>query len=117
MKVLLTAAEAHAVEQDWKLHYEITSREPRKLSPEWQERFDLALSTEHHANPEVEALARSAMDKLWVICAGGIAPQEATDQVLSTVPDLDVRVQVERRIWQLQVRAMYGASSGGDDVA
>lgn len=116
-KVLLTDVDALAVEEDWKLHYEMTSREPRPVSPEWRERMEIALNTEHHANPEVERIAREAMRILWALCAGGVAPQDATDQVLASVLDLELRGQVEHRIWQLQVRAMGGAESGGSDVA
>jgi hypothetical protein len=108
-RVLLTEKDAVALEEDWKRHYEIVSKQPRAVSPEWQARIDEAQAAVVHPNPEVEAMSQRVMTQILDSCAGGMSPRDAKENALLSIPDPAIREAVDRRVWQLQVQFISGA--------
>lgn len=108
-RVLLTEKDAVALEEDWKRHYEIVSKQPRPVSPEWRARIADAQAAGEHSNPEVEALAQRVMTQILTNCAAGILPRDAKENALLSITDPGLREAVDRRVWQLQVQFISGA--------
>lgn len=109
-RVLLSENDAVALEDDWKRHYEISSKQARPVSPEWQARIDEAKAAGAHSSPEVEVHAQRAMTQILQDCVAGISPRDAKENALRSISDPSLREAVDQRIWQLQVQIISGAS-------
>lgn len=107
-KVLLTEMDAAALEEEWKIHFEWTSKISRSTSLEWQTRIDDAQAAGPHSIAEVELLSQRAMEHIIDDCAAGMAPREATEKAIKQITNSLVRKEVEQRINQLKVQFIFG---------
>lgn len=107
-KVLLTEKDAAALEEEWEIHYKLTSQQPRPISPEWQVRIGDAQAAGPHPDPEVEALSQRAMKQIIVSCPDGMAPRDATEIEVQNITNPLTRKKVEKRIYQMQVQYIFG---------
>lgn len=107
-KVLLTDKDAAALEEEWEIHYKLTSQQPRPISPEWQVRIGDAQAAGPHPDPEVEALSQRAMKNIIDSCLDGMAPRDATEIEIQNITNPLTRKEVEKRIYQMQVQYIFG---------
>jgi hypothetical protein len=102
-KVLLREDEIAALENDWAQDYLHKQKQPRLLSPLWQERTDKAMTTECDPDPAVEKAARA-------LFSSRVAARDVPEYLAQKTTDQAFITKVEIRVWQLQVRSMNGKS-------